>query len=68
MKCLEASSRVNAAGTKITTAERLQLLKDKDCLKIKITYVISSSFSSSLSKLIGFSVLFCSSFGFSGGL
>ncbi|GJT78775.1 hypothetical protein Tco_1045500 [Tanacetum coccineum] len=37
--------RVNAAGTKlqllkVTTAERLQLLKDKDCLKIKITYEI----------------------------
>ncbi|GJT38092.1 hypothetical protein Tco_0937957 [Tanacetum coccineum] len=25
---------------KITTAERLQLLKDKDCLKIKISYEI----------------------------
>ncbi|GJZ73052.1 hypothetical protein Tco_0637198 [Tanacetum coccineum] len=37
--------RVNAAGTKlqllkVTTAERLQMLKDKDCLKIKITYEI----------------------------
>ncbi|GJR53801.1 hypothetical protein Tco_1404322 [Tanacetum coccineum] len=37
--------RVNAVGTKlqllkVTTAERLQLLKDKDCLKIKITYEI----------------------------
>ncbi|GJS15095.1 hypothetical protein Tco_0409567 [Tanacetum coccineum] len=37
--------RVNAAGTKlqllkVTTVERLQLLKDKDCLKIKITYEI----------------------------
>ncbi|GKE42825.1 hypothetical protein Tco_1470109, partial [Tanacetum coccineum] len=37
--------RVNVAGTKlqllkVTTAERLQLLKDKDCLKIKITYEI----------------------------
>ncbi|GJX34961.1 hypothetical protein Tco_0246518 [Tanacetum coccineum] len=48
--------KVNATGIKVTTAERLQLLeefmltekrsktyqrKDKDCLKIKITYVIS---------------------------
>ncbi|GJT10550.1 hypothetical protein Tco_0857592 [Tanacetum coccineum] len=37
--------RVNAAGTKsqllkVTTAERLQMQKDKDCLKIKITYEI----------------------------
>ncbi|GJV05735.1 hypothetical protein Tco_1343391, partial [Tanacetum coccineum] len=32
--------RVNAAGIRVTTAERLQLLKDKDCLKIKITYEI----------------------------
>ncbi|GKB83161.1 hypothetical protein Tco_0950056 [Tanacetum coccineum] len=37
--------RVNVAGTKlqllkVTTAKRLQLLKDKDCLKIKITYEI----------------------------
>ncbi|GJS31790.1 hypothetical protein Tco_0492410 [Tanacetum coccineum] len=36
---------INAAGTKlqllkVTTAERLQMLKDKDCLKIKITYEI----------------------------
>ncbi|GKE83690.1 hypothetical protein Tco_1557432 [Tanacetum coccineum] len=39
--------KVNAAGTKVSTAERLQLLKefmlseDKDCLKIKITYEIT---------------------------
>ncbi|GJU52006.1 hypothetical protein Tco_1221561 [Tanacetum coccineum] len=36
-------SPVNAAGTKlqllkVITGERLELLKDKDCLKIKITY------------------------------
>ncbi|GKA87542.1 hypothetical protein Tco_0809306 [Tanacetum coccineum] len=51
--------KVNAAGIKVTTAERLQLLeefmltekrsktyqrKDKDCLEIKITYVISISY------------------------
>ncbi|GJY17378.1 hypothetical protein Tco_0388869 [Tanacetum coccineum] len=40
--------RVNAAGIKlqllkVTTAEILQLLKDKDCLKIKITYEIRIS-------------------------
>ncbi|GJZ83381.1 retrovirus-related pol polyprotein from transposon TNT 1-94 [Tanacetum coccineum] len=31
---------VNAASTKVTTAGRLQLLKDKDYLKIKIAYEI----------------------------
>ncbi|GJY79302.1 hypothetical protein Tco_0485103 [Tanacetum coccineum] len=43
--CICLMRRVNAAGTKlqllkVTTAERLQLLKDKDYLKIKITYEI----------------------------
>ncbi|GJX99544.1 hypothetical protein Tco_0356563 [Tanacetum coccineum] len=41
----KVTTAVNAASTKlqllkVTTAERLQLLKDKDCLKIKITYEI----------------------------
>ncbi|GKD65338.1 hypothetical protein Tco_1307446, partial [Tanacetum coccineum] len=47
-KICATAAKLNAAGTKlqllkVTTAESLQLLKDKDCLKIKITYELRNA-------------------------